>query len=87
MTNRRWWVALLDITAGVGAVLFAQSPPPRVFDLAIGLFGGTDQEIAECTFSIGQGASLVLHPNGNYCIRARELIGRTGTLMFVLDEP
>ena len=80
-----WWFVLLEVMAlGVGAALFAQSPP-RVVTLAIGLLGGTDQEIMECTFSIGPGASVLLHPKGEFCPLARELVGRTGTLVFVPD--
>ncbi len=59
----------------------------RGYTLAVGRFGGTDQEIQECYFSIGLGAMLTLHPKGEPCVRARELIGRTGTLVFVPDEP
>ena len=82
MTRARWWL-LLAITIGVvAAVLEAQ---PWVVTLAIGRFGGTDQEIQECQFSIGSGAMLVLHPKGEPCQVARELVGRTGTLMFVVD--
>lgn len=82
MTDRVWWGLLAAIAVGVlAAVLDAQ---PRTVTLAIGRFGGTDQEIQECWFSIG-GAMVALHPKGEYCPIARELIGRTGTLIFVPD--
>ena len=55
------------------------------YTLAVGLFEGTDQEIQECYFGINGGAMLVLHPNGEPCVIARGLIGRTGKLMFVPD--
>ena len=82
MTERAWRWLLAAIAIGVlAAVLDAQ---PRSVTLAIGRFGGTDQEIQECWFAIG-GAMVALHPTGEYCPIARELIGRTGTLIFVAD--
>ena len=53
--------------------------------LAIGRFGGTDSEIMECDFAIGGGAMLMLHPSGEPCQIARELIGRSGRIVFVPD--
>lgn len=87
MTHSVWWWVVLGLLAVPGWIRPSQSvaAQPRVVTLAIGLFGGTDQEILECTFSIGTGASLMLHPKGEPCIVARELVGRTGTLMFVVD--
>jgi len=83
MIDRLWWWALMVITMLIiAAMVHAQ---PRTYSLAIGRFGGTDQEIQECQFSIGTGAMLLLHPRGDMCVVARELIGRTGTLMFVAD--
>ena len=70
-----WW--LLE-------ALSAQSAP-EAYTLAVGRFGATDQEIQECYFNIGPGAMLVLHPNGEPCVIARGLIGRTGKLIFVPD--
>ena len=66
----------------LGAVLEGQ---PRTYTLAIGGVGSTDQESQECYFAIGQGAMLVLHPAGEPCRVARALVGRTGTLMFIVD--
>lgn len=83
VTTRAWWYVLLAIAFGVAAaILDAQS---RTVTFAIGRFGATDDELGQCYFSIGQGASLALHPKGEYCPLARELIGHTGTLIFVLD--
>ena len=83
MTERLWWWGLLALVLIIASmIVHGQS---RIVTLAIGRFGGTDQEILECTFSIGQGASLILHPQGEPCVLARELIGRTGTLLFVPD--
>lgn len=76
---RRW---LLAVVVGAGATLDAQ---PRVHHLAIGRFGATDQEIQECYFNIGTGAMLILDPKGDMCSVARDLIGRTGELVFVVD--
>lgn len=81
MTERAWWLTLAIISLLVGAALLAQ---PRTVTLAIGRVGGTDQEIEECWFAIGQ-AMLALHPKGEYCLIARELVGRTGTLVFIPD--
>ena len=79
--TRSWWLLLAFALGAVAGVLDAQ---PRTVTLAIGRFGGTDQEIQECWFSIG-GAMVALHPKGEACPIARELIGRTGTLTFVVD--
>ena len=84
MTERAWRWLLAAIAFGVlAAILDAQ---PRTYALAIGRFGATDQELQECYFSIGAGAMLALNPKGEPCTVARELIGRTGTLIFVVDE-
>ena len=82
MTTRAWWYLLVAIALGVAAALLdAQG---RTVTLAIGRFGGTDQEIQECWFAVG-GAMVALHPDGEPCVLARELIGRTGMLQFVPD--
>ena len=93
MTDRPWWGVLFAIALFVAGFLFAVEahaidPPSNWFNartLAIGRFGGTDDEIGQCYFSVGAGASLALHPTGEPCVLARELIGRTGTLLFVPD--
>ena len=59
----------------------------RGYRLAVGQFGGTDAELSECLFSIGPQASLALHPSGEPCVLAKELIGRTGQLVFIPDQP
>ena len=83
MTERAWRWLLAAIAFGVlAAVLDAQ---PRTYALAIGRFGATDDELSQCYFNIGTGAMLVLHPQGEPCVVARELIGRTGTLVFIAD--
>ena len=83
MTERVWRWLLAAIAIGVLAgVLDAQ---PRTVTLAIGRFGGTDQEIQECWFSVGSGAMLALNPNGEPCVLARELIGRPVTLVVIVE--
>ena len=62
-----------------------QAQAPAAVTLAVGHFGGTDQEIEECDFAIGSGSMLMLHPKGEPCVLARELVGRTGRLVFVVD--
>lgn len=93
MTDRLWWGVLFALALFLAGFLFAVEahaidPPPNWFNartLAIGRFGGTDQEIQECDFAIGGGAMVMLHPTGEPCQLARELIGRTGTLVFLPD--
>ena len=82
MTIRAWWVLVALLIGACAGLLDAQ---PRMMTLAIGRFGGTDDEIGQCYFSVGAGASLALHPTGEPCVLARELVGRTGTLLFVPD--
>lgn len=53
--------------------------------LAVGRFGATDDELSQCYFNIGTGAMLALHPKGEPCPMARELVGRTGRLIFLPD--
>ena len=77
-----WW---LSVAVSVVLLWLGVSAQPRTVTLAIGRFGGTDQEILECTFSVGTGAALLLRPKGEPCVLARELVGRTGTLTFVPD--
>lgn len=81
-------MTLLALAVLIGALLIIAAVLAHAqarYTLAIGRFGGTDQEIQECYFAIGQAASLTLHPQGEPCRIARELIGRTGTLVFVAD--
>lgn len=61
------------------------SAQERGYRLAVGRFGGTDQEIQECYFSVNR-AMVILDPKGETCKVARELVGRTGMLVFVADE-
>ena len=78
----RWllltWIALFVL----GALLTGQPP---VTTLAIGQFGATDDELSQCWFNIGDGATLLLHPHGEPCRLAKDLIGRTGVLTFTPD--
>ena len=74
--------ALAAILAGLMVGTSAQG---EQWTLAVGSFGGTDQELQECYFQIGQGAMLTLHPKGEPCELARRLVGRTGKLIFVPD--
>lgn len=72
-------VGLLLLTAHVGS-------QERRYLLAVGKFGGTEAEVIECYFSVGLGAMLVLHPSGEPCRVASDLVGRTGMLVFIVDE-
>ena len=54
------------------------------YTLAVGRFGGTDQELQECYFAVG-GAMVALNPKGEPCQIARDLVGRTGRLVFIPD--
>ena len=70
----------------VAWALWAQAQSHGSYVLAVGKVSSTAQEAAECYFLIGQAASVNLHPNGEYCIRMREFVGKTGVLFFVPDE-
>ena len=83
MSKHLWWWALLGLALLIGSLIVHGQA--RVVTLAIGRFGGSDQEIQECDFSIGSGAMLMLHPKGDFCVLAKELIGRTGVLTFTPD--
>ena len=84
MTGRRWWIALFLTALGVVVAVALLEAQPRGVTLAIGRFVGTDLEISECYFQIGA-AMLALHPKGEPCVLARELVGHTGRLIFVPD--
>ena len=73
---------LLMILIGLITALSGQE---RGYTLAIGRLGATDDDLGQCLFSIGQHAHLALHPKGEPCVIARELIGRTGKLVYVAD--
>lgn len=78
--------ALIGFLVAVEA--HAVDPPPNWLNartLAVGRFGATDQELQECYFNLGQGAMLIFHPKGEACPLARELVGRTGRLIFLPD--
>ena len=79
----RMWLAILIAILLTGLV--ALSGQDRGYVLGMGRMGATDQEISECYFSVGRDAMLSLHPKGEPCHLARELIGRTGVLIFVPD--
>ena len=68
----------------LGALIGAEAQE-RAWTLAVGRFGGTDQELQEGYFSVGQGAMLTLHPKGEPCQMARDIVGRTGRLVFIVD--
>lgn len=82
MTFRAWWLLVGMLIGALAGMLDAQ---PRVVTLAIGRINPTEQEQQECVFPIGQGAAILLHPEGEFCQIAREQIGKTGTLLFVPD--
>lgn len=58
----------------------------RAWTLAVGHFGGTDMELEGCYFNVGSGAMLALHPKGDPCVIARDIVGRTGRLIFIVDD-
>lgn len=77
-----WALLVLIALVVVGTVIVGQ---PRTVTLAIGRVSANDTEREACQFAIGNDASLVLHPQGIPCVLAKELIGSTGTLIFVRD--
>lgn len=81
----RWWQWLVWLAVVVGTTAAILDAQPQTITLAVGRFGGTEQEILECVYSIGAGAALLLHPQGEPCRVARDLVGRTGVLIFVTD--
>ena len=82
MSNPRVWLVLwILFTLGMLTVYGQGSG----YLLAVGRMTANDQEREGCMFAIGQGTMLVLHPEGDPCVRAREFIGKTGTLFFVPD--
>lgn len=56
------------------------------YTLAVGRVTANDQEKDGCMFAFGYHAMLMLHTSGEPCKLALGLVGRTGRLMFVLDE-
>ena len=76
------WVLLAFALLWLSVLLHGQR---ESYTLAIGRFGGTDQELQECYFGVGQGAMLTLHPKGEPCQMARDIVGRTGRLVFIAD--
>ena len=81
--TRLWLVlaAVLLLVALAGA-----QQAEEAYTLAIGRIGGTDLELESCYFQIGEAAMLALHPKGEPCGRARDLVGRTGRLVFIPDK-
>ena len=79
-------LALLIVALFLGYFVGAVAQE-RAYTLAIGRIGGTDLELEGCYYQIGAGAMLALHPKGEPCVLARELVGRTGRLVFLLDPP
>ena len=73
-------VALIVLLSGADV----PSQTRASYTLAVGRLGGTAQEIQECYFGLNA-AMLILHPRGEPCQLARELVGRTGVLIFVPD--
>ena len=79
-------VRLLALLAAmlIGAMVGAGAQE-RAWTLAVGRFGGTDLEIEQCYFSVNGVAMLMLHPKGVPCSIAREIVGRSGRLVFIVD--
>ena len=84
LASALFWALVVLLILGFGIVLL--SAQSRSVTLAIGRVAATEQESQECVFPIGQGAAVLLHPKGEPCVLARGLIGKTGRLVFVLDE-
>ena len=83
MTERA--VAVCLIIAGALMLASGAASQSRAYTIAVGRINPTEQESQECVFPIGQATSLLLHPHGEPCVMLRELIGRTGTLVFIPD--
>ena len=77
----------ITLLIAMAVLLYALSvsSQERGYTLGIGRFGATDDELGQCYFSVGLHASLALHPKGEPCVLTKELIGRTGKLIFVPD--
>ena len=78
------WLLLGGIFWAVLA-LSLQAQTARAYTLAVGRLSPTVQEAQECIFPLGQGASILLHPNGEPCVLLRGLDGSTGRLVFYVD--
>ena len=76
-------VIVLIVAFLLGTFAGAQT---RAYTLAIGMVSATDSESTECYFQFGHASTLALHPKGEPCIQARELVGRTGRLVFMVDD-
>ena len=85
MSARTWAIGLFLFTLAV-SLITVLTGQDRGYTLAIGRFGAADEELSMCTFSIGA-ATLHLHPKGEPCLLARDLIGHTGRLVFLVDPP
>jgi hypothetical protein len=76
----RW--LLVGLLLGASVSLNGET---RSHILATGALSANDQERDGCYFPIGQHAMLALRPNTPECEQVRQFVGRTGTLLFVLD--
>lgn len=82
MTIRAWWLFIGLVLGALAGMLDAQ---PKVVTLAIGRVTATEQEAQECYIYFGY--AFVIFPSaGEFCPIARELVGKTGTLLFVPDD-
>lgn len=84
-------VVLTLLCLAFGLYVYGQTDDER-YTLAIGAITANDQEQQECYFAFGgvnavRAAVVSFHPQNEACIRARELVGRTGRLVFVPDAP
>jgi len=78
------WIVLAALFVLV--VIAGARQAEEAYTLAVGRVGGTDLELEGCYFQFGQGAMLALHPQGEPCVTARHLAGRTGRLVFLADR-
>lgn len=83
LTSRVLLVAVAFAVLGL-AVLYAQGRELG-YTIAIGRVHPIEQEQQECVFPIGPAAAVLLHPDGDPCIRMREFAGQSGRLIFVPD--
>lgn len=83
----RWGLLALMILITV-ALYVADVQVQTRYRLVIGTVEATEEEAEQCYFNLGSGrdaATLALHPEGVPCVRMRELVGATGSLVFVPD--
>lgn len=86
MLRFSWRVLLIAaLFVALGWYLHAQSPPPPpTYTIAYGVVTQSDNK---CQFDVGQHTSLLLHPNGDYCVVVEQnLVGRSVRLQMVIEH-